>query len=126
MAMATIDDRFDALEKMMKAGFQDMRTELRAELGSELRSGLQELRTTMGTELRTEMRAGFQAMNKRFDSLSMDFADFRRDLGSRIESLGHYVHLTDQGYFKMGDRLFSLEQRVDQLESAASPFNSQS
>jgi hypothetical protein len=97
----------------MRAGFQEMRATLGTEWGAEMRSGFQVIHTTLGTE----MRVGFEAMNKRFDRLSADFADLRRDFGSRTDTLAHYVHLTDQGYFKMGDRLFNLEQRVDRLES---------
>src|ERR1700679_4197334 len=93
--MATIDDRFDRLEKMMLTGFQKQRE-----------------------DLRSEMRAGFQAINQRFDTVAADDAEFRRDFRARTEMMARSVRLRHPGYFKMGDRLSGLELRVDRLENA--------
>jgi hypothetical protein len=162
--MPTSDDRFVRLEKFiksqweeMRAGFLDMRSELRAELQEDMRAGFKEMRgelqedmragfKEMRAELQGDMRAGFQdmrsdlraelqseirtavrtemapafgAVNKRLDGLSAQFVEFRRDFVGRVDMLANYVHLTDQGYLKMSDRLSILEQRVDRIESAS-------
>jgi hypothetical protein len=65
------------------------------------------------------MAPGFAAVNKRIDGLSSQFVEFRRDFVGRVDVLANYVHLTDQGYLKMSDRLFNLEQRVDRIEGTS-------
>ena len=116
--MATTDDRFDKLEKLMQEGFQKQRLELgadidtrfqemRLELGADIDARFQEMRV----ELRTEMTAGFDNMSQRFEMIDRRFDTIDR----RFEMLDHRFDTIDRRFEMIDHRFAMIDQRLDSL-----------
>src|SRR5208283_4038341 len=67
--------------------------------------------------LETYMHTGFAALKTRLENTSKNFREVREDLGDRFNTMADFIRLTDQGYFKMSDRMLNLKHRLSKLEN---------
>ncbi len=118
--MATADDRFDRLEKMLLAGFQTQRADLDAEIGTRF----QEMRAELRSELATDSRAEFQEMRAELRSeLATDsraeFQKMRAELRSELatDSRAEFQKMRLELRSEMRTGFETINKRLDSLST---------